>query len=308
VVVPSDLQMPIRNILSAVYATKIHSWEDCTMKRVVAALLVLLLASSAFADGLVPYGATGLWRFQTSADKLKATLGADLVSNTPSNPGWMTGPWTKIGFPWHAEYFSDGGIIQDQSWNYLSCYHGMSANGGGDYINEYTILMDVYAGSGWNSLYQTAWGGNSNDGDLWIDASTPTAATIGVSPVGYSTATFDATKWHRIVLSVDNDNFFRAYVDGTLFLDGTPQPIDGRFALELDRFNLFADDSWEDAWILCGTVATWGRALTTAEIAPMGGWINGSATPTGLLIPEPTSITMLLLGAFGLLATRIRRA
>jgi hypothetical protein len=285
------------------------------MKNVVLAALVVLLATgSVLADGIVPDGATGLWRFQTSADKLKATLGADLINSNVGNANWMTGPWTRIGVPGYPDLFSDGGIVQDRSWDYLTCYHGIAANGGGDYVNEYTIAMDVYAGEGWNSLYQTSWSGNSNDGDLWIDATVPTAATIGVGDVGYSTATFDATQWHRVVLSVDNGNFFRAYVDGTLFLDGAGQDIDGRFALEVDwegqpgRFHFFADNNWEDAWILCGTAATWGRALTTDEVAQMGGWIGGSPTPTPLMIiPEPGIATMLLLGALGLLAVRARR-
>jgi len=235
----------------------------------------------------VPPGATGLWRFQDSANKLTATFGADLVNSNPANAAWLTGPWTMIGVPGNAGLYADGGIVQDRSWDYLTCYHGISANGGGDYVNEYTIVMDVKPDPGWNSLYQTAWNGNANDGDLWIDATTQNAATIGVGPVGYSTMTFDATKWHRIALSVDNGNFFRAYVDGTLFLDGPGQSIDGRFSLELDRFHLFADDNWEDKWILCGTVATWGRALTSEEIAQMGGWLGGSATPTELIIPIP---------------------
>jgi hypothetical protein len=249
------------------------------MKVFAASLLVVLTtAGSVWAQNEtpnVPRGLTGLWRFQNSANKLSATIGRDLVNSNPDNAGWMLGPWTMLGIPGNAGLYSDGGIIQDRSWDYLSCYHGISGpNGGGNYINQYSIAIDYHGDAGWNSLYQTAWNGNANDGDLWIDAQTRTAAKIGVGDVGYSTMTFDASpgKWHRIVLSVSNGNFFRAYVDGTLFLDGAGQEIDGRFSLELDRFNLFADDSWEDAWCLVGTVAVWGRALTSEEVAGMGGW------------------------------------
>ena len=107
----------------------------------------------------------------------------------------------------------------------------------------------------------------------------------------------DNTKWHRIVLSVDTTSFFDVYVDGVQFLAGGATGLDGRFSLELDRFNLFADNDWEDSWILCGTVATWGRALSAEEIAPMGGWIGSSATPTPLyIIPEPATMSLLALG------------
>jgi hypothetical protein len=222
-----------------------------------------------------------------------------MTSSTPANPNWMMGPWTMIGVPGNAGLYADGGIIQDRAWDYLSVNPNFTANGGGDYVNQYTIAMDVYTGgANWYSLYQTSYGGNDSDGDLWV---TPDGA-IGVGDVGYSTLTMDNTKWHRIVLSVDNGNFFRAYVDGTLFLDGAGQEVDGRFSLYTDRFNLFADDSWEDSWILCGTVATWGRALSTAEISQMGGWLNGSATPTELLLtPEPATMSLLAIGGLALL-------
>ncbi len=270
--------------------------SEKTKIKVILFSLALVVAGNVSAAN-VPSGVTGLWRFQNSADKLKATIGTDLVNSNPDNGMWWSGPWTDIGVEsWHTKY-SDGGIIQDRSFDYLTVYHGIGAEGkgAGTYINKYTIAVDFFAGANLNSLYQTAFNGNANDGDLWVDATTPTSAVIGVSGIGYSAATFDATKWHRIVWSVDNGNFFRVYVDGTLFLDGAGQDIDGRWSLELDRFHLFADDSWEDAWCFAGTVAVWNRPLTDVEIAEMGGWIGSAASPTPLLFasqaPALTSVS-----------------
>jgi len=253
------------------------------------ALLVslALIGASNSRGANVPSGVTGLWRFQNSADKLKATIGTDIVNSNPDNGVFWLGPWTDIGVEsWHTKY-SDGGIIQDRAFDYLTVYHGIGAEGkgAGTYINKYTIAVDFFAGGGWNSLYQTAFNGNANDGDLWVDATT-TNAVIGVTGIGYSATTFDATKWHRIVWSVDNGNFFRVYVDGTLVLDAPGQAIDGRWSLELDRFHLFADNNFEDAWCFAGTVAVWNRPLTDVEIAGMGGWIGGAASPTPLLFPS----------------------
>jgi Concanavalin A-like lectin/glucanases superfamily len=255
-----------------------------TMKK--AALISLVLAAAGIAGAAnVPSGLTGLWRFQDASSLGAATIGNDIMFG-PNGTNYgvqYLGPWTDIGIESWQTKFSDGAIFQESSWNYLAVNPSFTANGGGDYVNQYTVAIDyVQTQTGWNSLFQTSYGGNDNDGDLWIAPD----GTIGVGDVGYSTMTFDSSTWHRIVWSVDNSSFFRVYVDGTLFLDGAGQGVDGRFSLYPDRFNLFADDSWEDMWGLVGTVATWNRALTTEEIAGMGGWIGTNDTPTPLLFSD----------------------
>jgi hypothetical protein len=274
------------------------------MKKILLVSLILSVAGVAEAQN-IPAGLTGLWRFQDSANKLQATVGVPLTTSNPDNSTWFSGPWTII-----EPGLSDGGVVQDRSWDYLSVNPSFVANGGGSYVNQYTIAIDyVQTQTGWNSLFQTSFGGNDNDGDLWIAPD----GTIGVGDVGYSTLTFNSAAWHRIVWSVDNGDdtgvggFFRVYVDGTQFLNGLGQGRDGRFSLYPDRFNLFADDSWEDMWGLVGTVATWGRALTGDEVAGMGGWIGGAAEPTPL-IPEPTTMSLLAIGGLALLIRNRRQA
>jgi hypothetical protein len=267
------------------------------MKKIILVLTGLVAASVADAQN-IPTGLTGLWRFQNSADKLKATVGVDLTTSNPDNSGWFVGPWTVI-----EPGLSDNGVVQERSLDYLSINPSFTANGGGDYVNQYTIAIDYQqTQAGWNSLFQTAYDGNANDGDLWIAPD----GTIGVSGPGYSSLTFDSSKWHRIVWSVNNGNFFRVYVDGALFLDGAGQEVDGRFSLYEDKVNLFADDSWEDMWGLVGMVATWNRALTGEEVAGMGGWICEATSPTPL-IPEPTALSLVILGGLAGLIKRSRK-
>jgi hypothetical protein len=272
--------------------------------RISLILALLGVASSALAVN-VPSGVTGLWRFQTQANMLKATLGTDLGVNSGYAPGWMTGPWTEIN-----PGLSDNGILQESSWNYLAVTHGIAANGGGAYVNQYTVAIDyvqtsetaLWEGNYYNSLFQTATG-NGNDGDLFIKGPSRAQSVIGNGATGYSTSTFDSSTWHRIVWSVDNANFFRVYVDGVQYLDAAGQGVDGRFSLD-PTFLLFADNDWEDAWGFVGTAATWNRALTSAEVAGMGGWLNGSDTPTPLVLPEPATLAFLSLGGFALLRRR----
>lgn len=265
-------------------------------KRAILISLVLVLANISYAQTPnVPSGLTGLWRFQDGSNKLAATVGEPIVTSNTNNSYWYLGPWTDIGIPsWHTK-FSDGGAVQERSYDYLSVDPDFTANGGGAYVNAYTVAIDYVqttsVSDGYNSLFQTAWGGNDNDGDLFIYGTSPASSVIGAGPLGYSTSTFDATKWHRIVWSVDNSSFFRVYIDGTLFLDSAGQGIDGRFALFPNRFNLFADNNWEDAWGLVGTVAVWNRALTGAEVAGLGGWDGTNSSPTPLIITETPEIT-----------------
>ncbi len=276
------------------------------MKRRILFGCVVMLAAASVASAAIgevdPTGLTGLWRFASSATKLDATVGSDLTTSNVNNSAWYSGPWTEIN-----PGLSDGGVVQERSWDYLTVNPNFVANGGGSgsWVNEYTIVFDYQQTSGlasWNSLYQTNAAGNTSDGDLFIKPD----GTIGVGDTGYSTATVDSSTWHRYAISVDNGSFFRVYVDGVLILDGIPQAIDGRFSLYTDKFHLFADDSWEDQWGLVGTVATWNRAMGSDEVADMGGWINGATMPTALtIVPEPA--TMILLGLGSLVAIRRKK-
>jgi len=280
------------------------------MKKILVSLVVLAVAGAAFAATTpnVPAGYTGLWRFQNSANLGAATVGTDIafcaggVAVDCYGVQYTGSIYTYIGTPENNNLYGDNQIFQESSWNYMSVTHGISANGGGDYVNSYTIMMDysqgslsgLWNGNYYNSLFQTSQT-NANDGDLFIKGPDYANSVIGCGDTGYSTLTFDSSVMHRIVISVDNSSFFRVYVDGVLFLDAAGQGIDGRFSLD-PTFCLFADNDWEDAWGMVGTIAVWDHALTTAEVAAMG------SASTTLVIPEPATMAILALG--GLLIRR----
>jgi len=275
------------------------------MKNIVLLSLVLVTVGVAGAATVnIPPGLTGLWRFQDTSNPGAGSLGAATVGSDIMFSNAVYGTWflgsSMIdigGEGWETRY-SDNLIFQESSLNYMAVNPNFTANGGGSYVNEYTIAIDyqqtMNGQGGYNSLFQTSWGGRDNDGDLFIRGTYSTNCDIGIGAAGYSTLTFDASKWHRIVWSVDNGNFFRVYVDGTNYLDGIAQDVDGRFALYPNRVNLFADDAWEDVWGMVGTVMTWNRALTPEEVAGMGGWIDGAVAPTKLVYnntPEVVSVS-----------------
>lgn len=283
----------------------------------VVGMLAVANVASAQVTVNVPDGMTGLWLFGADdpntpeEEQMAGTRGPDMVNSFPNaNGNDLLGPAIQIRSVSNATLYQDNGTAQSRSFDYFTATHGIAPNGGGSEVNEYTFLWDYVQTSGndpndpkWNSLYQTAAGAHDNDGDLWSD---PNGA-IGVGDAGYSSERYDPSTWHRIVLSVDNGNFFRVYVDGVLFLDGAGQPVDGRFAL-LPDVHLLTDNNWEDQWGQIGTFIAWDHALTTSEVAGMGGWIGVDPEfPTVLVIPEPSTMILLGLALTGLVASRRKK-
>lgn len=242
------------------------------------------IATLFFAVVLTTHSASGalvgLWQFENPGNLTSATIGANLA---------LTGAQaatTGSGTP------SDTGASQLGVGDYYTVTHGIAANGGGSYVNEYTILWDLMypaatAGS-WKSLLQTAVG-NSNDGDLFIRPSGPQGA-IGVGDTGYSTNTTAADTWYRVVLSVDNGSHFRVYVNGNEWLSAVGQPVDARFSLD-PVFHVFADNDGDDATMNLSNLAIWDGALTADAIGALGG--AGRA----LAVPEPASAVFALFAA-----------
>lgn len=284
------------------------------MKKDVLFLTIFTIASVAGAAN-VPSGLTGLWQFSSSANRFVPTVGSASIysyEGDTGNSAWFGSPITQIGTDASPNLYTDSGAIQDRSWDYIQVTDGIAPNGGGSYVNSYTVMIDyvqTQAGA-YNSLFQTSSDPHATDGDLWITGG-GAGSTIGITG-NYSSLTFDASQWHRIVWSVDNANSFKIYVDGALYVDAAGQGVDGRYSLD-PTFYLSADDNWEDMWGEFGTVAVWDHALTDSEVAGMGGWLGGATTPTPLTmaaVPEPATVSFLALGvlSFALLKRNRKQA
>jgi len=93
-----------------------------------------------------------------------------------------------------------GQTAQVASFSRGTCFrmvHGLGVNGGGAFLNRYTLLMDVMFPSrptGWAVLYQTS-PANDNDGDWFIEP----GGGIGISS-NYGGSVPDGT-WNRLALA-----------------------------------------------------------------------------------------------------------
>lgn len=193
---------------------------------------------------------TGQWDFDGN---LKATLGRDLEYFDATVQADTTfGTTTSMGIPdingqpASVMHFAPS----TTSWGGYKVYHGAAPNGGGDYVNQYTLIYDVYYpfGGRWRSLWQTSTA-NANDGDLFIN---DTTGGVGISGNYQGVVTPGA--WHRLAFAFDLTGPGEAPVL-TKFIDGVKvgnqtgglSGRDGRFSL--DPFALlFADQDgdWDE--------------------------------------------------------------
>lgn len=223
-------------------------------------LLILHLFTGISLSATLPQR-TNWWKFDDPTDLLRPEA-------TYSGLLSLHGTHQSVNGP-----LSGNGAVMIGPGSYYTLSHQIPANGGGSFVNEYSIQIDfkVSATTSWHCFFQTD-PNNSNDGDLFINPS----GNIGVAAVGYANNAINAGEWYRLVISVRNGYQFRYYLDGNLILDGNVQEIDGRFSLD-NILLMFADEDGEDGEISCAELSIWDVALTSADINELGGYGHTSS-------------------------------
>lgn len=195
----------------------------------------------------------GWWKFDDPANLAKAEIGAPLL---------MVGNLTSV----------DGPVAENKATkvtlgNYMVMTHGIAANGGGTMVNEYSLQIDFSMPKAgiWHAFFQTDIT-NGGDADLFAN----TANSLGVQATGYSAKGVSADTWYRMIVTVKNGEFIKIYIDGALWLDGTIQAVDGRFAL-VEKLLLFADNDGDDGDILCSELGIWDVALDADQVLALAG-------------------------------------
>lgn len=140
-------------------------------------------------------------------------------------------------------------------------------------IAEYTLIFDLYVGSGqgaWTALFQTDLT-NATDGELFI-----ANGGIGISGQYDGSLAYDA--WNRVAFSVkveDGAQVLSKYINGALVgtqvvdanvADGSRWTIDGE-----KGFLLFSDENGETSDLYAASVAFTPEALDAEAIAALGG-------------------------------------
>lgn len=243
-----------------------------------------------------PIFVTGQWDFLTS--NLVATCGADLQYYDATVQG-DTSFGTTAGFG-IADIGGQSVTVMHftpsaASWGGYKMFHRAQPNGGGAYVNQFTLVYDVYyppaADGQWRALLQTSTG-NGNDGDLFVNPGNG----LGIS--GIYNGTISAGAWHRLAAAFDLSGPGEAPVL-TKFVDGIKvgnqtaglSGADGRFALDTFAL-LFADNDGDLAEAYVSSVQfSNGRrpdafleALGGPSASKIPGVINVQSTGSSLVI------------------------
>ncbi|MBP8261892.1 MAG: hypothetical protein KA118_19740, partial [Verrucomicrobia bacterium] len=99
------------------------------------------------------------------------------------------------------------------NWNGLIMTHGISPNGGGARVNQYTVIIDLLYPTWSSGFYRGLWQtdpANTNDADVFFNRSNG----LGISSIYNGELALDT--WHRVVLAFDlTKREFGQYIDGT---------------------------------------------------------------------------------------------
>ncbi len=201
-------------------------------------------------------------------------------------------------------------VMPNPANGYYLTLNDTGPNGGGSYVNNYTVIYDLLSpgAANWTALFNTDPANSSgNDADFYVAAD----GSVGIGSGGYSAAGVIAPDtWYRLAF-VDNGTSLSYYVNGAFVGQQTSGvSIDGRWSLysnadpgaDLLLFNEGDTSGNYTHELYINSLAFVDRALTGSELAALG----GPAAP-GILVPEPTTMCFLGLGLLGMGGRYFRR-
>lgn len=239
------------------------------MKRILtSATLALAIGLTASVEGAV----TGQWDFNSS--NLTATAGIDLAyfGDTEAVTSFTTatiGGSTAVVMNFPAATATQGYIMT----------HGIAPNGGGSYVNQYTLIMDIMfptaSSDTFRGLFQTSTA-NANDGDLFVNGGNG----IGIS--GAYSGLILADTWHRVAFVFDltlPSQTLRKYIDGLEVGTQNLTGLDGRWSLDPDAL-LFTDEDGETAAGFVNSIQIHDVPLSASDIFALGKPTAAGIPPT----------------------------
>ncbi|HYE30571.1 MAG TPA: LamG-like jellyroll fold domain-containing protein, partial [Methylomirabilota bacterium] len=237
---------------------------------------------------------SGQWDFTAG---LAATAGQPLTYITPAaQQATSFNTTTAFGIP-----NIGGEVAQVMKTGSYAAGDGLAMpapgapNGGGAYVNDYTLIMDVLVPAESNAKARAIL--DSDLGQLNPDAEFFINADNGIGAKGQSAGSLPTNTWHRIAFVVDADDdpslfsgTVRVYINGNEVGSRRVGSLkDDRFALAPNGVaHLFSDNDGETAPLYINSIQLRAAALSKGQIRALGG-----ATAAGIpqtLPPVPSGI------------------
>jgi hypothetical protein len=195
---------------------------------------------------------------------------------------------------------------------YLLSFNNTGPNGGGSYVNQYTLIYDLLSpgAPNWTALFNTNPGNPSgNDADFYIASD----RSVGIGSIYSSAGQIASDTWYRIAFVADlSAGTMTYYVNGTQVATGSQggSGLDGRWSLlsnldagaDLLLFNEGDTSGNYTHELYINSVAFVDSAMTSGQVSALGG-----PNAAGILaVPEPTTLSLVGLGLLAGAALRKR--
>jgi len=263
---------------------------ESKIKRWAVAASLLALSTTGLLAQTQP---TGQWDFNDPANGLKATIGADL-SYIGTADGTQFGTTTSFGISNIGGAAANVMLFPTNTVGMgLSMPTPAAGNGGGAYVNNYTLVMDIlFPASSVNKLRALL---EADLGTINPDAEFFVSAQNGIGAKGQSFGTIQSNTWYRIgiVAEVPEGGSavnLRFYIDGNeVGSRASVSPLDDRFALNpAGAAYLFTDDTEETASGYVNSIQLWNVALSKGQMRALG--VPSAAGLPQTLPPVPSGI------------------
>lgn len=192
---------------------------------------------------------------------------------------------------------------------YLLTLNDTGPNGGGAYVNQYTVIFDLLSpgAPNWTALFNTNPGNPpGNDADFYIASD----RSVGIGSVYSSGGIIQSDTWYRLAFVANlAANTLTYYVNGTQVATGAANGLNGRWSLfsnqdagaDLLLFNEGDTGGNYTHELYLNSIAFVDRAMTGSELSALGG-----PNAQGILVPEPTTAGLFALGLMGITILRFR--
>jgi len=207
-------------------------------------------------------GLVGLWEFN-QPNPLKATVGTDLIAYHHGSNELGTTDGAENDYAQCTGFNKKDGAIKTIDFNpAFYCKHGLSSG------STYTILIDAFRPASSGGRYTTLINTDlTNTGDQVVYWRKEGYLQVDGSS-NRSTNAIENDKWYRTVIVKDGSSSLKSYVNSVLWKEGG-NPSGAVFDDVAILLN--ADNDGDDRSLEWSTVAIFDRALTSTEIAVLGG-------------------------------------